>query len=254
MINRRPRIIPCLTMINRGLYKTTNFGKPRYLGDPINTLRLFNNKEVDEICILSIGNSTENKEPDYVFLKEIANEAFMPLSYGGGIKSLNQMVKLFKIGFEKIIINTAYYENPNLVRDACCEFGSQSVVVSIDVKTDLLGRKSCFVKGSTIKIKTSPLDYAKKAEELGAGEILLQSIDRDGTMKGYDIDLIKTLSKSVSIPVIACGGAKDINDLKQALVLGQADAVAASSMFVYYGKQKAVLVSYPSEEEILSLL
>lgn len=251
MLNVRPRIIPCLTMINRGLYKTTIFAKPRYLGDPVNTLRLFNNKEVDEICILSIRNSTENKEPDLVFLKEIASEAFMPLSYGGGVKSLKQMEKLFCIGFEKIIANTAFNENPELVREAVKEFGSQSLVVSIDVRSDLFNRKSCWIKGGSVKLKNSPIDYAKKAEELGAGELLLQSIDRDGTMKGYDIDLIKNISDAVSIPVIACGGAKDINDVKQVLTDGHADAAAASSMFVYYGKQKAVLVSYPSEEELI---
>lgn len=249
----RPRIIPCLTMIDRGLVKTTKFNNPRYIGDPINTVKIFNGKCVDELCILDIRASIENKVPDFDYLKDIASEAFMPLSYGGGITDINQIEKLFYIGYEKVIINTALITNPSLIKEAVQFAGSQSVVASIDVKNELFGKKSCFINDGTKKIKESPVELAKRVEELGVGEIVLTSMSQDGVMQGYDIDLVKQVSSAVNIPVIASGGAKDIYDFKKVIEDGGAHAAAASSMFVYYGKQKAVLITVPREEALVEI-
>jgi imidazole glycerol-phosphate synthase subunit HisF len=249
----RPRLIPCLTMINRGLVKTIKFSSPRYLGDPINTVKIFNGKGVDELCILDIQATTEKRGPDFEYLKDIASEAFMPLSYGGGITDVEQINKLFFIGYEKVIINTACIQNPQLITDAANFFGSQSVVVSIDVKSEFLGKRSCYINDGKTKVNVDPVTLAKKAEELGAGEILLNSINRDGMMQGYDIKQIKDVVGSVSIPVIACGGAKDIYDFKKVLQDGGAHAAAAGSMFVYYGSQKAVLITVPDEKDLIEI-
>lgn len=249
----RPRLIPCLTMINRGLVKTIKFSNPRYIGDPINTVKIFNGKSVDELCILDIRATNDKKPPDFEYLKDIASEAFMPLSYGGGITSLSDIEKLFYIGYEKVIINTSLITNPSLIKEAVSFAGSQSIVVSIDVKNDLFGRSFCYINGGSTKIKESPIDLARLAQDLGAGEILLTSMSQDGTMLGYDIDLVKKVSEAVNIPVIASGGAKDVHDFKKALDIGGAHAVAASSLFVYYGKQKAVLITTPTEEELIKI-
>jgi len=237
-------------MINRGLVKTTKFNSARYIGDPINTVKIFNGKGVDELCILDIRATAENKAPDFDYLKDIASEAFMPLSYGGGITTLSEIERLFYIGYEKVIINTSFVKNPSLVKEAVGFAGSQSIVVSLDVKNDFFGRKTCFISDGCSKIKGSPVELAKRAEELGAGEILLTSMSQDGTMEGYDIDLVKQVSEAVSIPVIASGGAKDIYDFKKVLNEGGAHAAAASSMFIYYGKQKAVLITAPDEKKL----
>lgn len=249
----RPRIIPILLIDNKGLVKTINFSNPRYLGDPINTVKIFNDKGVDELCILDIRATLEEREPDFEYLKDIASEAFIPLSYGGGITTIEEIKKLFYMGYEKVIINTEFIRRPSLIREAVSFAGSQSIVVSIDVKNEFLGRKSCYIKSGTEKIKNNPIELAKKAEEYGAGEILLNCISKDGTMSGFDLELIKKVTENVSIPVIACGGARDINDLKLSLKDGKANAVAAGSMFVYYGKQKAVLINYLTEEQITGL-
>ncbi len=249
----RPRLIPCLLVKEQGLVKTTQFSDPRYLGDPINAVSIFNGKGVDELCILDITATSENRGPDFDYLKDIASEAFMPLSYGGGITSIEQIKKIFFIGYEKVIINTAFVQNPQLIREAAAFAGSQSVVVSIDVKNDWLGRRSCYINDGKTRVKTDPATLAKRAEELGAGEILLNSIDRDGMMKGYDINLVKAITGAVSIPVIACGGAKDIFDFKKVLQEGGAHAAAAGSLFVYYGAQKAVLITAPDEADLVAI-
>lgn len=249
----RPRLIPCLTMINRGLVKTTKFNNPIYIGDPINTVKIFNGKGVDELCILDIRATAEKKAPDFAYLKDIASEAFMPLSYGGGITNIYEIEKLFYIGYEKAIINTSFITNPSLIKEAVCFAGSQSIVVSIDVKDQLFGRKACFISNGNFKIKESPVELAKRAEELGAAEILLTSMTYDGMMSGYDIDLVKQVSEAVKIPVIAAGGARDIYDFKKVIDEGGAHAAAASSMFIYYGKRKAVLITVPSEKELFEI-
>jgi cyclase len=249
----RPRLIPCLTILNRGLVKTTKFSNPRYLGDPINAVKIFNGKGVDELCILDIKATTEKRCPDFEYIKDIASEAFMPLSYGGGITEISQIEKLFYIGYEKVIINTSFVMNPSLVKEAVAMAGSQSIVVSIDVKNELFGKKSCYINDGTKKTGYDPVTLAKKAEDLGAGEILLTSITHDGTMQGYDIELVKKVSESVSIPVIASGGAKNIHDFKTVLEEGKAHAAAAGSLYVYYGKQKAVLITAPGEKELFDI-
>lgn len=246
----RPRLIPCLTMFDRGLVKTTKFSNPRYLGDPVNTVKIFNKKGVDELCILDIHATIDKKGPDFEYLKDIASEAFMPLSYGGGITKLTEIKHLFYIGYEKIILNTSFVTNQTLVKEAVKLAGSQSIVVSIDVKNELFGKRFCYIKDGTGKIKESPVVLAKMAQELGAGEILLNSMSCDGMMQGYDIDLVKQVTDAVSIPVIACGGAGNLYDFKKVLEDGGAHAAAAGSFFVYYGNKKAVLITAPEEEEL----
>ena len=246
----RPRLIPCLLIKDQGLVKTTKFAKPRDLGDPINAVKIFNGKGVDELCVLDIMASLENRGPDFEYLKDIASEAFMPLSYGGGITRLDQAERLFFIGYEKVIVNTAFVKRPELVREMADVAGSQSVVVSIDVKDELFGKRACYINDGKTKMNVDPVELAKKAEQMGAGEILLNSITRDGTMQGYDLRLVKDVVEAVSVPVIACGGAKDIYDFKRVLHEAGAHAAAAGSLFVYYGPQKAVLITAPGEEEL----
>jgi cyclase len=249
----RPRIIPCLTLKERGLVKTTKFSNPRYLGDPINAVSIFNGKGVDELCIVDITATSRNSEPDFEYLKDIASEAFMPLSYGGGITNLSQIEKIFYIGYEKVIINSSFVLKPELITEAANIVGSQSIVVSIDVKNELFGRRSCYIKDGSTKVKQDPVTLAKKAEDLGAGEILLNSITFDGTMQGYDIELVREVADAVSIPIIACGGARDINDFKTVLQEGGAHAAAAGSLFVYYGSKKAVLITAPEEKDLIEI-
>ena len=246
----RPRLIPCLSIINQDLVKTIKFKNPRYLGDPINAVKIFNDKGVDELCILDITASKERREPKMEYLQDIASEAFMPLSYGGGITTIDQMQKLFHMGYEKVVVNTAFYQNPKLITEAANLAGSQSIVVSIDVKNEILGRKNCYSTDGTVKTGKDPVEMAKKAEDLGAGEILLNSITNDGMMEGYDLKLIRAVSESVNIPVIACGGAGSILDFKKVLQEGKAHAAAAGSLFVYYGSEKAVLINVPEEDEL----
>ncbi len=245
----RPRVIPTLLIDNGNLVKTKKFANPQYLGDPINAIRIFNEKGVDELCVLDITASKEGKDPDFDLLEKMATESFMPLSYGGGIKSVDQIKKLFRIGFEKVVLNTAAYDNIDLVSEAANYFGSQSVVCSVDYKKTLFGT-SCFVNDGNKKVKVSPVELARKYAEVGAGELLLYSIDRDGMRIGYDLEMIKDVAMELSIPVIACGGAKMISDLKMALDAG-ADAVAAGSLFVFFGERQAVLINYPEEKEFI---
>lgn len=249
---RRPRIIPCLLLQDGGMVKTQKFDKPRYLGDPINAVKIFNNKGVDELCILDISAPRQGKGPDFELLKDIATESFMPMSYGGGVRTLEQIRTLFSIGYEKVILNTALVDDPSLVREGVAYAGSQSIVASIDVKTDLLGRASCYTMGGRQKTGLSPIQLAKTAQELGVGEILLNSINRDGQMKGYDLALVQSVADAVDIPVIACGGCGSIVNLKQVLDEGHAHAAAAGSFFVYYGRNRAILIHAPTEEAYFS--
>lgn len=245
----RPRIIPVLLVDDRDLIKTINFKKPTYLGDPVNALKIFNRKGIDEMAVLDISASKKGLEPDFELLTDMASEAFMPLSYGGGIKTLDQVRKLLAIGYEKVVLNTSLVEDEQLVRDAVALAGSQSVVASIDAKL-VKGQYKCVICDGTKVIDMNPAELAKHAEELGVGEIFLNSIDRDGMMTGYDTKLINEVVNAVSIPVTACGGAGGIADLKDALQNGHAHAAAGGSMFVYYGRLKAVLITAPTEEEL----
>ncbi|NCB72142.1 MAG: imidazole glycerol phosphate synthase subunit HisF, partial [Clostridia bacterium] len=224
--------------------------KPRYIGDPINAVKIFNNKGVDELCILGISVTKRNSEIAWELLGDIATEAFMPLSYGGGIQTLDDVKRLFAIGYEKVIFNTAIFNNPRLIEDAVAYAGSQSIVASIDVKSNLLSKSSCWIQCGTKNTKDTPASVARKVESLGVGEILLNSIDRDGMMNGYDLNLVKSVVESVSIPVIACGGAGSIEDIKKVIQDGHAHAVAAGSVFVYYGRNRAILITYPGVNEL----
>ncbi len=245
----RPRIIPVLLIDDRDLIKTINFKKPTYLGDPVNALKIFNRKGIDEMAVLDISASKKGLEPDFELLTDMASEAFMPLSYGGGIKTLDQVRKLLAIGYEKVVLNTSLVEDEQLVKDAVALAGSQSVVASIDAKV-VNGQYKCVICDGTKVIDMSPVELAKYAEELGVGEIFLNSIDRDGMMEGYDIDLVNQVVNAVDIPVTACGGAGGISDLKDVIENGHAHAAAGGSMFVYYGRLKAVLITAPHEEEL----
>lgn len=246
----RPRIIPVLLIDDGDLIKTVNFHQPTYLGDPVNAVKIFNRKGIDELSILDISATRLKKQPDFEMLEDIASQAFMPLSYGGGIKTIEQIRKLLAIGYEKVVINTEFSKNSELVKEAVKLAGGQSVVISIDAKK--IGENyRCVIGDGEEVTEYSPIEFARKAEQLGVGEIFLNSIDRDGTMQGYDIELIKSVSASVDIPVTACGGAGGIQDLKKALQEGNAHAAAGGSMFVYYGKLKAVLITAPTEKELI---
>lgn len=247
---RIKRIIPCLLLRNKGLIKTINFNESTYLGDPINTIRIFNEKEADELIFLDVDATKNSAEPSYDLLNKISSECFMPFGYGGGIKNLEQIEKIIKCGAEKIIINSGFQLQKNLVREAAKKFGSSTIVVSIDVKKDFLRGYQVYIKGGTSRTGVNPVDYALNAEREGAGEILLNSIDRDGTMEGYDLDLVKKVSEAVKIPVVACGGAGRLEDFRDVINEGGASAAAAGSFFVFHGKRRAVLITYPGYNEI----
>lgn len=245
----RPRVIPCLLLKNEGLVKTVKFKEPKYLGDPINIVRIFNDKEVDELIFLDILATTENRRPNFELLAKITGECFMPLGYGGGIRDLNDVKKLLAIGVEKFVLNTSAVENPSLVREAADHAGSQAVVISIDVKKTLFGKHEVFTRAGKKGTGLDPVKFAIEMEKQGAGEIFVNSIDRDGTMQGYDLDLIGRVAESVSVPVVACGGAGNVGHLAQAVRAG-ASAAAAGSMFVFQGPLRGVLISYPAQAEL----
>ena len=240
----RPRVIPILGIIDDDLVKTTKYTNPRYLGDPINAVKIFNGKYVDELVITDIRASVENKPINFELLSYIAQQAFMPLGYGGGIKTFDEVKRLFRIGYEKVIFNTAFIENPDLLKKSVEYAGSQSVVVSLDFKKSILGKYSLYIKSGTIKSNLSINEIIDRIMILNVGEVVVNVIDKDGTLSGYDLDIIRQITNLVNIPVIANTGAKDIEDFRLAIESG-AHAVAASSMFVYYGKMKAVLITFP---------
>ncbi|MGE0756150.1 MAG: AglZ/HisF2 family acetamidino modification protein [Pirellulaceae bacterium] len=243
----RTRVIPCLLLKDGGLVKTVRFTKPRYVGDPINAIRIFNEKEVDELVVLDIMATRQRREPPYEQIAEIASECFMPVCYGGGITQLCQIERILKLGIEKISLNSALVERPELVAEAARAFGSQSIVASLDVKSTWLGGERVYVRGGRSRTSFDPITWARRVESLGAGEILLNSIDRDGTMSGFDLALTRRVADAVAIPVIGCGGAGGIDDLVAAVRDGRASAAAAGSLFVFHGKHRAVLISYPPE-------
>ncbi|MGF1533156.1 MAG: AglZ/HisF2 family acetamidino modification protein [Bernardetiaceae bacterium] len=250
---KRPRIrvIPMLLLKKAGLYKTVKFKDPKYVGDPINALKIFNEKEVDEMVFLDITASRENHSPNIGMLADIASECFMPLCYGGGITSVDMMREVLHVGVEKIALNTQAVLNPSLITEAAQAFGSSTVVVSIDAKKTLFGGYQVFIRGGQEKTKLDPVAWAKEVERLGAGEILINAIDLDGTMKGYDLKLIKSVAEAVNIPVIAAGGAGSLSDFRAAVREGGASAVGAGSFFVFQGKHRAVLITYPTPADVL---
>ena len=240
------RLIPCLLLRGNGLVKTKKFKDSVYVGDPVNAVRIFSEKEVDELVILDIDASRERREPNYELIAEIAGECFMPVAYGGGISTLAQARKLIRCGIEKVVINSASVDSTGFIREIADVFGSQAVVGSVDAKKTLFGGHRVFVKSGTIDTKLKPEDHAAALVQAGVGEIFLNSIDCDGQMQGYDIELIKKVSAKVNVPVVACGGAGTLDHMRRAMRQGGASAVAAGSMFVFYGKHRAVLINYPT--------
>lgn len=245
----RPRIIPVMLLKGRGFYKTKQFRAPVYVGDPINTFRIFCEKEVDEIVVLDIEATNTGRGPRLDVIEDIASECFMPMAYGGGVRTVEQARSILKLGVEKIVLNSVAVEEPELISRIADLAGSSSVVVSIDAKKKMFGGYEIYIRGGTKKARLDPVTLAKQAEQLGAGEILINSIDRDGTMEGYDLPLVEQVAKAVHIPVIACGGCRNLPDLENALE-ASASAAAAGSFFVFQGKHRAVLISYPSTEDL----
>lgn len=246
---RRIRAIPVLLINNQDLVKSVKFKNYKYVGDPINAVKIFNEKEVDEICILDITAYKSNKGPNLKQIGEIVSEAFMPLSYGGGIRSVEDAKRLFYIGIEKIIINKEFHEQPELVTEISKIFGIQSVAVSIDYKKNIFGKSSVYIENGKKSIGKTPLEIAILAERYGAGEIILNNIDRDGTYTGYDLITLKEIVSNVKIPIVILGGASNIDDFKNAIKVG-ASAVGAGSMFVFQRPNQAVLISYINIENI----
>jgi len=244
------RVIPVLLLKNGGLVKTVGFKDMTYVGDPINAVKIFNDKEVDELLFIDIQATKENKRPNFELVSRIGREAFMPFGYGGGIRNLDDMSRLFRLGVEKVSLNSYAIENPDFMEEAAHNFGSQSVVASIDVKTDALGRHWVFDYRNGSATKLDPVEFAVLMERKGAGEILLNSVDRDGTFDGYDIEIIRKVTLSVKVPIIALGGAGKLEDLGKAVKMGGASAVAAGSFFVFHGKHRAVLITYPDKDDL----
>ncbi len=239
------RIIPVLLLHNDGLYKTKQFKDPKYVGDPINAVRIFNEKEVDELLILDIDCSVQKKEPNFELIEEIASEAFMPVGYGGGISSLDTAKRVFQLGVEKVVINTALAQNTDLISSIANIYGAQAVVASIDYKKSFFGGSKAYFTNGSNKSHYTPVDLARKAEEAGVGELILNSIDREGSYNGYDLDMLEAVVNAVNIPVVISGGAGSLNDFDEAKKLG-ASGMAAGSMFIYQRPHNAVLISYPS--------
>lgn len=247
------RVIPCLLLKEDGLVKGKKFKDHRYVGDPINTVKLFNDKEVDELVFLDITASLESREPNFQLIEDIASEAFMPLAYGGGVSKIEHIEKLFKLGVEKVVINSAFVDNYQFIEKAASLAGSQSIVGSIDVKKSLFGKYSTYSRAGTHKYSNDPVEVAKQLERSGVGEIMLTSIDNEGTRKGLDLKLIKEVANAVSVPVIANGGVGELQHLVDAVNAG-ASAIGAGAFFVFHGKHDAVLITYPEYKVLEEIL
>ena len=247
----RPRVIPCLLLQGKGIVKTVQFSEPRYIGDPMNAVKIFNDFDADELVFLDIDASKEGRSIDVDFVKKVGQEAFMPFAVGGGLRSIQDIRNIFNAGAEKAVICSSALENPDFITQAAEVFGSQAIVVCIDVRT-VNGNYRAYTMSGGKKIETDVVALAKKLEKLGAGEIIIQSIDADGMMSGYDVDLIQLISAEVRVPVIALGGAGELADFTRAVEAG-ASAVAAGSLFVYAGKNKGILINYPDRSELADL-
>lgn len=246
----RPRVIPCLLIDNKGLVKTINFRTGKYVGDPINTVRIFNEKEVDELIVLDIGASRENREPDYSLIERLARECRMPLCYGGGIKTVQQAQRIFGLGVEKVAISSAAVDDIGIVTETAGCVGSQSVIIVMDVKKCPSGNEyEVWTHNGLKNTGKSPVDYAGLLEKAGAGEIVVNSIDRDGTMRGYDLELMERMRRSVKLPLTALGGAGSLQDIGQLITKFGVIGAAAGSLFVFKGIYRAVLVNYPAKAE-----
>lgn len=246
----RSRVIPCLLLSGQGLVKTQKFKNPVYIGDAVNAVRIFSEKEVDELCVLDINASKDGQEPNYQLIEELAGECFMPLAYGGGVRNMDQVYRLIRSGVEKIVINSTLCEDTTIIKEISDTFGSQAVMAAIDVRKSLFGKYKIYSHSGSTEVKTGLENHIEALNKAGVGEIFINSIDKDGTMIGFDLDLIKKVSERTNVPVIACGGAGNEQHLKDAINIGGASAVAAGSMFVFHGKHRAVLINYPSDIQI----
>lgn len=245
----RPRIIPCLLVHNKGLVKTVNFKNPKYVGDPINAVRIFNEKFVDELMVLDIDATVQNREPDYQMIEFLAAECRMPLSYGGGVKSVEQAQRIFSLGVEKIAMSASVVDNPNLITEMAEQVGTQSVVAVVDVKKKLLGGYEVYTHNGRVNSKKNPVEFVCELERLGAGEIVINSIDNDGVMKGYDLSLVDKIRSATSLPLTVLGGAGSLSDVGALIKKHGLVGAAVGSLFVFKGVYKAVLINYPSPTE-----
>lgn len=247
-----PRVIPVLLVSDGYLVKPTRFGKPVYIGDPINAVKIFNDKEVDELIVCDIDATRTGSGINYGLIEDIASEAFMPVGYGGGVDSAEAAERIVSFGIEKVVLGSVIHSRPETVTDIAESIGSQSTVVSVDARKKLGGRYETLVTNGTVKTGLDPVSLARRAAQLGAGEVVLSSIDREGTFSGYDLGLVRSVAEAIDVPLVALGGAAELGDFRQALDAG-ASAVAAGSMFVLNGKHRAVLITYPRPAEIQSL-
>ncbi len=246
----KPRIIPCLLVRNKGLVKTEKFKNGKYIGDPINAVKIFNEKEVDELMLLDIDASKENREPDFEMIRNISIESRMPLCYGGGVKTIEHAKRIISLGAEKVAISSAAVQRPELIKEMAMAVGSQSIVVVIDVKQKgLLGKREVVTINGTNSTGLNPIEFARICEQNGVGEIVINSVDRDGIMTGYDKKLIREIRDAVSVPITVLGGAGKLTDISDIIHEFGVIGVAAGSLFVFKGKYKAVLINYPNRQE-----
>jgi len=246
----RPRIIPCLLIKNNGLVKTVNFVKPKYVGDPINAVKIFNEKEVDELIVLDIDATVQNREPDYGMIRNLATECRMPLCYGGGVKSVKQVERIISLGVEKVALSSAAVSSSRIIEQAAEVVGSQSIVVVMDVKkTGRDGKYEVWTHNASKPTGMDPVDFAKIVEGLGAGEVVINSIDCDGVMKGYDFGLVNLIREAISLPITVMGGAGSLKDIAELINAFGIIGAAAGSLFVFKGIYRAVLINYPSRAE-----
>lgn len=250
----KTRVIPALLLRDDALVKTVKFSKPGYIGDPINTVRIFNELEVDELVFLDIEATTQNRKPNLRILREIANECFMPLAYGGGLQDFETAKEIFEIGFEKVVLNAACHTHPKVVEQLAQHYGNQAIVASVDVKKNFWGNYEVFTYSGSKNSKKNPVEWCKQLEAMGVGEILLTSIDKEGTWSGFDVDLTRKVSEAVGVPVIAHGGAGNLEHISQVVHQGKASAVALGSMVVYQQKGLGVLVNFPDKNMLEGVL
>ena len=245
----RPRIIPSLLIHDNGLVKTVNFKNPKYVGDPINSVKIFNEKKVDELAVFDIDATVLEKEPNYNLIERLASQSMMPLCYGGGVKTVEQAQRIFSLGIEKIALSSAVLQNPKLITEISDRVGAQSVIVVLDVKKKLLGGYEVYTHNGKKATGINPFKFVEEAQKLGAGEIVINSIDRDGVMKGYDLDLIDKVREKISLPMTVLGGAGSLDDIEKVIDQHGVIGVAAGSLFVFRGPYKAVLINYPTQLE-----
>lgn len=249
-MNRRVRVIPVLLLRGKGLVKTRGFKDPVYVGDPINAIRIFNEKEVDELILLDIEATKNGRSPDLAMLRSVASECFMPFCYGGGVRDLATITQILKVGVEKVAMNTAIFEAPGAVREAARELGSSTIVGSLDYRKALFGKPTAWTRAGQMNTKVEIVEAARRAEDLGVGELMVTSIERDGEMTGYDLETLERIRNAVRVPVIACGGAGALSHFRDVVERARVSAVAAGSFFVFVGRHRAVLITYPTQAQL----